>query len=47
MSEIIQAFAIQEGQSLATDLHYPNYALDDTPLRLLYGENVPKLLEIK
>ncbi|KAJ6533011.1 hypothetical protein B0H19DRAFT_1187193 [Mycena capillaripes] len=46
MSDRIQAFAIQEGQSLATDLHYPNYALDDTPLGLLYGENVQRLRKI-
>ncbi|KAJ6532994.1 hypothetical protein B0H19DRAFT_1187224 [Mycena capillaripes] len=46
MSDRIQAFAIQEGQSLATDLHYPNYALDDTPLDLLYGENVQRLRKI-
>ncbi|KAK7059627.1 hypothetical protein R3P38DRAFT_964016 [Favolaschia claudopus] len=47
MSDKIQAFAIQQGQSLATDLHYPNYALDDTPLNLLYGKNVQKLKAIK
>ncbi|KAJ7155324.1 hypothetical protein C8R46DRAFT_910971, partial [Mycena filopes] len=46
MSDTIQAFAIKQGQSLATDLHYPNYALDDTPLHLLYGDNVAKLQAI-
>ncbi|KAJ7593193.1 FAD-binding domain-containing protein [Mycena floridula] len=47
LSDKIQAFAIQEGQSMATDLHYPNYALDDTPLNLLYGNNVHRLKQIK
>ncbi|KAJ7124058.1 FAD-binding domain-containing protein [Mycena crocata] len=47
MSANIQAFAIQEGQSLPTDLHYPNYALGDTALNLLYGDNVQRLKAIK
>lgn len=47
MSNTIQAFAIQQGQSLADDIHYPNYALGDTPLELLYGDNLQKLREIK
>jgi hypothetical protein len=46
MSDRIQAFAIQQGESLPTDLHYPNYALGDTPLNLLYGDNVPRLQTI-
>ncbi|KAJ7577570.1 hypothetical protein C8J56DRAFT_1007243 [Mycena floridula] len=47
MSARIQDFAIEQGQSLASDLRYPNYALDDTPLNLMYGSNVQKLHQIK
>ena len=45
-SRIIQAKAVEEGQSRWDDILYPNYALTDTPLNLVYGENVPRLREI-
>ncbi|KAF5368007.1 hypothetical protein D9758_004403 [Tetrapyrgos nigripes] len=47
MSEAIQAVTIQEGQGRRDDIHYPNYALGDTPVELIYGENLPRLREIK
>jgi len=47
MSDKIQAVAVAEGQSLWTDIRYPNYVLGDTPLELLYGDNIPKLQAIK
>lgn len=42
----IQAKAVSEGVSAYDDIKYPNYALYDTPLKLLYGDNVPRLKEI-
>ena len=46
MSQIIQEKAVELGVSKFDDILYPNYALIDTPLELLYGENVPRLKEI-
>ncbi|KAL5514286.1 hypothetical protein ACEPAG_2374 [Sanghuangporus baumii] len=45
-TSLIQAKAIEEGQSLLDDILYPNYALTDSPLELVYGENVPRLRNI-
>lgn len=45
-THIIQTKAVEEGQSRFDDILYPNYALTDTPLDLLYGDNVPRLKEI-
>ena len=45
-TSIVQAKAIDEGVSLPDDILYPNYALADTPLELLYGDNLPRLKEI-
>ncbi|TDL26136.1 FAD-binding domain-containing protein [Rickenella mellea] len=42
----VQERAVQEGQSRWDDLLYPNYALADTPLELMYGKNVERLAEI-
>ncbi len=40
----IQASAVSQGQSRWDDVLYPNYALSDTPLPLLFGsDNVPRL----
>ena len=46
LTRIIQAKAVELGISRFDDVLYPNYALVDTPLELLYGENVPHLKEI-
>ena len=45
-SRLIQAKAVEEGVSKWDDILYPNYALPDTPLELVYGENVPYLKEL-
>ncbi|KAF5367917.1 hypothetical protein D9758_004373 [Tetrapyrgos nigripes] len=47
MSGAIHVVVIQEGQGLPDDIHYPNYALADTLVELIYGENLPRLREIK
>lgn len=43
----IQQVAITEDQSKPDDICYSNYALADTPLELLFGENLPRLREIR
>lgn len=43
IAHAIQQRAVQLGQSRWDDLLYPNYALANTPLQLMYGSNVPKL----
>ncbi|KAF8630777.1 hypothetical protein AX15_002727 [Amanita polypyramis BW_CC] len=43
----IRAAAIKEGQDIADAPLYPNYALYDTPLRDLYGDNVRKLRSLR
>ncbi|KAL5476868.1 hypothetical protein ACEPAI_3054 [Sanghuangporus weigelae] len=45
-AHLIQAKAVDEGVSRWDDILYPNYALVDTPLEFVYGENVPRLREI-
>ena len=47
MSRAIQGFAVQQGRSRWDDLRSLNFALDGTPVELLFGENVPKLRRIK
>ncbi|EJD05648.1 FAD-binding domain-containing protein [Fomitiporia mediterranea MF3/22] len=42
----IQAAAVAEGVSKWDDILYPNYAIADTPLELLYGDNVERLRQI-
>ena len=42
----IQAKAVLENVSRYDDIKYPNYALYDTPLELLYGDNLPRLKKI-
>ncbi|ESK82229.1 putative fad dependent oxidoreductase [Moniliophthora roreri MCA 2997] len=43
----IQARAIEEGQSFSDDILYNNYAPANTPLELIYGDNLGRLREIK
>ncbi|KAK7038750.1 hypothetical protein VNI00_010635 [Paramarasmius palmivorus] len=45
--QAIQARAIEEGQSFPDDILYNNYVPADTPLELLYGDNLGRLREIK
>jgi len=47
MSDAVQGFAVEQGVSRWDDIRYPALALDDTPLELLYGENVLKLRRIR
>lgn len=42
----IHAEAINRGVSHKDDILYPNYAIDGTPIELMYGSNVPKLRAI-
>ena len=46
MTDSIQARAVEEGQSRWDAVLYPNYALIDTPLELLYGSNVQRLRDL-
>ncbi|KAF5346348.1 hypothetical protein D9758_011479 [Tetrapyrgos nigripes] len=40
--------ALQDGQEgVDTAAPYPNYAIFDTPLELLYGDNLPRMREVK
>ena len=45
-AELIQA-GIKDGQDLKHAAHYTNYALYGTPLKQMYGQNVPRLREIR
>ncbi|KIJ99511.1 hypothetical protein K443DRAFT_102120 [Laccaria amethystina LaAM-08-1] len=46
LSDAVQGFAVEQGESRWDGIRSPNFALGDTPLELLYGENVPKLRRI-
>ncbi|EJD05535.1 FAD-binding domain-containing protein [Fomitiporia mediterranea MF3/22] len=46
IADVIQAKAVQEGLSQFGDIIYSNYALPNTSLELMYGENVPRLKEL-
>lgn len=46
MSRNIRRTAVQVGQSRWDDLLYPNYALPDTPISLIYGTNLERLNQI-
>jgi hypothetical protein len=46
-AEHIRDVALAEGQNIANAPLYPNYAIYGTPLRSLYGNNVPRLRQIK
>ncbi|KAJ8590730.1 FAD-binding domain-containing protein [Rhizopogon salebrosus TDB-379] len=43
----LRQLAIAEGQDIADAASYSNYAIFDTPLSRIYGENVPRLQAIK
>ena len=42
----VQAVAVAEGVSSWDDILYSNYALGDTPLKLLFGSNLSSLKKI-
>ncbi|KAI0260037.1 FAD dependent oxidoreductase [Gloeopeniophorella convolvens] len=46
-TDTVHAAALAEGQNVADAAPYINYALFDTPVALLYGENLPRLQAIK
>jgi len=47
-SAYIRSQAIAQGQAqVATAPLYPNYAIYDTPLNEMYGDNIPKLKALK
>ncbi|KAI0260039.1 FAD-binding domain-containing protein [Gloeopeniophorella convolvens] len=46
-SDSIQAAAVADGQNVSSAAPYINYALFDTPLDILYGDNLPRLRTIR
>jgi len=44
---LIKAYALAYGQDIANAAVYGNYAISDTPLRHIYGNNLPRLRRIK
>jgi hypothetical protein len=43
----LKNLGMEEGQDLETLPLYPNYAMADTPLEKVYGENVERLRSLK
>ena len=46
-TEDARAAVLADGQDLSHAAVYPNYALFDTPLEEMYGENVARLRKIR
>ncbi len=46
-SDAVTAAADADGQNVSHAAVYPNYALFDTPLKDIYGANLPRLHAIK
>jgi len=47
-SEQIARVAIQSGQQgIETAPPYPNYAIFDTPVELMYGDSLPRMRSVK
>lgn len=46
LTSAVQSKAVSLNLSRWDDILYPNYALSDTPLELMYGENLPRLRKI-
>ncbi|CAF2665267.1 unnamed protein product [Rotaria sp. Silwood2] len=49
ISNAILQTALDDGQDVggSKQILYPNYALEDTPLEKMYGNNLPKLRRIR
>jgi FAD/FMN-containing dehydrogenase len=45
--ERLRAVAVSEGQQIEQAPLYPNYAIYDTPLEAMYGDNLPRLQALK
>ena len=43
----LSAAALKDGQDVEHASVYPNYALFDTPLEDMYGQNVPRLRAVR
>ena len=43
----LESAGIQDGQDLKNAAAYVNYAITGTPLKKIYGGNVPRLREIR
>jgi hypothetical protein len=43
----LRSAAVKDGQDIVHAAVYPNYALFDTPLEDMYGENVPRLRALR
>ncbi|KAI0260044.1 FAD dependent oxidoreductase [Gloeopeniophorella convolvens] len=46
-TDAVQAVAVAEGQNVSQAAPYTNYALFDTPIEIVYGQNLPRLRTIK
>ena len=46
-TEAVRAAAIADGQDVADAFVYGNYALFGTPVKSVYGANLPRLTEIQ
>ncbi|KAI0260602.1 FAD dependent oxidoreductase [Gloeopeniophorella convolvens] len=46
-TDAVQAVAVAEGQNVSQAAPYVNYALFDTPIEIVYGQNLPRLRTIK
>ncbi len=46
-TDILRAAALADGQDVEHAVVYPNYALFDTPLEDMYGQNVARLRALR
>ncbi len=46
-ADSLRAAALKNGQDVEHAAVYPNYALFDTPLEDMYGQNVPRLQSLR
>ncbi len=46
-ADSLRMAALKDGQDVGHAAVYPNYALFDTPLEDMYGQNVPRLQSLR
>ena len=46
-ADSLRTAALKDGQDVEHAAVYPNYALFDTPLEEMYGQNVPRLRAVR